>query len=170
MALLGLLHASFTVSDLDASIEWYTNVLGMELVHVQTGDNEYTRQLVGVPGAVIRAAQFRCPGGVMTSSTHDVELVEYIQPRGGWVDVPPNVVGDAHIAFVCADLDAEYRRLTELGVRFYNPPAHITEGANAGGAAAYLSDPDGNTLELLQFNADRRDRVQARIAALRAVP
>jgi hypothetical protein len=48
------------------------------------------------------------------------------------------------------------------GVAFRNAPVEITEGANIGGFACYLHDPDGITLELLQFSPDRWDEVRAR--------
>ncbi len=47
--ILGLWHVSFTVSNLDRSVAWYTKVLGLEYVRGQVQDNEYTRQLVGFP-------------------------------------------------------------------------------------------------------------------------
>ena len=47
-----VLHFSFTVSDIERSIDWYTRVLGLEFVHRQRQDNEYTRKLVGIPDAV----------------------------------------------------------------------------------------------------------------------
>jgi catechol 2,3-dioxygenase-like lactoylglutathione lyase family enzyme len=49
----GVLHFSFTVSDLERSVEWYTRVLGLALVHRQRQDNAYTRTLVGMPDAVL---------------------------------------------------------------------------------------------------------------------
>jgi lactoylglutathione lyase len=150
--LKAVLHFSFTVSDVDRSIEWYCNTLGLELVHRQRGDNAYTRTLVGFPDAVIEVAQFRIPGVLPRGSTHILELVQYISPLGQRTAGAINNVGAAHLAFVVDDIDAEYARLKEQGVRFRNPPVKITEGVNEGGAACYFSDPDGITLELLQFN------------------
>lgn len=148
--LADVFHFSFTVKDLDASIRWYRDVLGLELVHRQRGDNEYTRKLVGFPDAVIEVAQFRVAGVVPRLSTHMLELVQYVSPEGGREAPPINFVGAAHLAFVVDDARGEYERLRAHGVEFRNPPVHITEGANAGGYACYLSDPDGITLELLQ--------------------
>jgi hypothetical protein len=45
--------------------------------------------------------------------------------------------------------------MTRDGVSFRNPPVKITEGANKGGWACYLHDPDGITLELLQPSMKR---------------
>lgn len=155
--LADVLHFSFTVSDINRSIVWYTDVLGLEFVHRQRGDNAYTRRLVGMPDAAIEAAQFRIPGVQPGLSTHMLELVQYLAPPGRGVrELPTNDVGAAHLAFLVADVGAEYERLSARGVRFRNPPVEITEGANAGGYACYLHDPDGITLELLEPSPDRK--------------
>lgn len=150
--LTDVLHFSFTVSDIDRSIDWYTGVLGLELVHRQRGDNDYTRTLVGMPDAVIEAAQFRVPGVNPGRSTHMLELVQYEAPAPNAVlDLSTNNVGAAHLAFIVEDIQAEYERLCAEGVEFRNPPVTVTAGANAGGAACYFRDPDGITLELMQL-------------------
>jgi lactoylglutathione lyase len=144
-------HFSFTVSSLDRSVEWYTDVLGLELVLRQRQDNEYTRRLVGIDDAVLDIAQLRIPGSAPRHSTHMLELVEYLQPSGrGIRHLPTNDVGTAHLALLVTDMHARYERMAAHGVRFRNPPVRITEGANAGGLTVYFHDPDGITLELVQ--------------------
>jgi len=155
-----VLHFSFTVSDLDRSVEWYTNVLGLELVHRQDQDNDYTRQLVGVPGAVLRVAQLKVPGADPKYSTHMLELVEYTKGADETeVDLPINRTGMAHLAFIVNDLEERYERMVAAGVTFKNPPVRVTAGANTGALACYLLDPDGCTLELMQFPDERADRL-----------
>lgn len=60
--LKGIWHFSFTVSDLDRSVAFYRDLLGLEVVHRQRGANPYTRKLVGYPDADIRVAMLRLPG------------------------------------------------------------------------------------------------------------
>ena len=146
-----VLHFSFTVSDIEASIDWYTRVLGLELVHRQRQENEYTPVLVGIPGAVLEVAQFAVPGVPPARSTHMLELVEYITPHGRDLgELAPNSVGCAHLALMVTDIHERHERMVEQGVVFRNPPVEITAGANAGGFACYFHDLDGITLELLQ--------------------
>ncbi|TDB96886.1 hypothetical protein E1267_40420, partial [Nonomuraea longispora] len=78
----GVWHFSFTVADLDRSVAFYRDLLGLTLVHRQEQDNAYTRRLVGHPDAVLRVAQLAVPGQPRGLSTHDLELVEYVRPRG----------------------------------------------------------------------------------------
>ncbi len=150
-----VLHFSFTVSSIERSVHWYTAILGLELVHRQRQDNEYTRTLVGFSDAVLEVAQFRIPGVASPHSTHMLELVEYLKPAGEVIDLPTKTVGVAHLALMVDDIEPRYQRMLKEGVRFRNPPVLITEGANAGGYACYLHDPDGITLELLQPSSAR---------------
>jgi catechol 2,3-dioxygenase-like lactoylglutathione lyase family enzyme len=150
-----VLHFSFTVSDIDSSVEWFTRVLGLELVHRQRQDNEYTRRLVGMPDAVLEVAQFAIPGLPPARSTHMLELVEYIAPRGEARPLPTHHAGVAHLALMVTDIHDRYERMRNADVEFVNPPVRITEGANAGGWACYLRGPDGITFELLQPSEQR---------------
>ncbi len=153
------LHFSFTVSDIDKAVGWYVDVLGLELVHRQRQENPYTEKLVGIPGAVLEVAQLKIPGLDPRYSTHLLELIEYVSEKEPPRALPTNQVGVAHLALLVTDIHERYQRMCAQGVRFRNPPVQITEGANTGGWACYLHDPDGITLELLQFAPDRELRL-----------
>ena len=150
----GFWHVSFTVSDLDASVKWYTEVLGLEYVRGQVQHNEYTVRLVGYPDAHLKVAQLRVPGETIPVSRHHIELVEYVHPRGEDIPLDTNRTGVGHWAFMVDDIHREFERLTALGVKFKaDRPVAIEQGVNKGGYAIYLTDPDGITLELLQPQA-----------------
>jgi catechol 2,3-dioxygenase-like lactoylglutathione lyase family enzyme len=146
----GLWHFSFTVADIDRSVDFYERVLGLELVHRQDQSNEYTQVLVGFPGASLRIAQLRIPGQPRGASSHDLELVEYVVPRGAPYGEGRNRPGAPHLAFGVEDALATYARLLDEGVRFVSPPQAITAGVNKGGFTCYFLDPDEITLELVQ--------------------
>jgi len=150
MALQAVWHFSFTVADLDRSVAFYRDVLGMELVHTQEQDNAYTRALVGYPDAVLRIAQLAVPGHRWGVSTHDLELVEYVRPRDDGAAPPRNQPGASHLALVVGDAVQEHQRLRAAGVKFVSEPNMISTGINRGGSACYFVDPDGITLELVQ--------------------
>ncbi|HEY3710086.1 MAG TPA: VOC family protein [Amycolatopsis sp.] len=151
----GVWHFSFTVSDLDKSVAFYTDQLGLELIHTQEQSNEYTRKLVGYPEAHLRIAQLVVPGQPRGLSSHDLELVEYVQPRGTRGDAEICNPGAAHLALTVDDIHDRHARLTAAGVRFYSPPNAITAGVNTGGFTCYLEDPDRIVLELVQPPAHR---------------
>lgn len=146
----GFFHASFTVSDIERSKQFYGDLLGLELVHTVRHDQPYTATQIGFEDAVLEGAAFRVPGVEPQASTHVLELIEYLHPRGGRIEVGTNVVGSAHICLVPDDIHTEYERLAAAGVEFVSPPVEISHGPNRGGFAVYFKDPDGNRLELLQ--------------------
>jgi catechol 2,3-dioxygenase-like lactoylglutathione lyase family enzyme len=151
----GVWHFSFTVSNLNASIAFYTNQLDFELIHTQEQSNEYTRRLVGYPDAHLRIAQLVVPGQPRGLSSHDLELVEYVAPRGVRGDPGICNPGAAHLAITVDDIHDRYERLTAAGARFYSPPNAITAGINEGGFTCYFEDPDQIVLELVQPPAHR---------------
>jgi catechol 2,3-dioxygenase-like lactoylglutathione lyase family enzyme len=154
--LADVLHFAFTVSDLERSVAWYTEVLGLEVVHRQRQEPGYTRTLVGIPDADINVAMLKVPGLDSRYSTHMLELVHYIAPPGEKVDMSTNNVGNAHLALLVDDIHERYECMLAAGVTFRNPPVEITTGTNAGGFACYLRDPDGITIELLEPSRERQ--------------
>lgn len=135
-------HFSFTVSDVDASRDWYVSELGFTEVLRQRQDNDYTRQFVGVKGAVLEVA-------VLEFGACRLELVQYAEPLAQGQAPNPGEVGFCHLSFVVDDIDAEFARLSQSAA-FRSPPVAITAGGNVGGFVCYFTDRDGNGLELFQ--------------------
>jgi len=145
VAITGAHHTSFTVSDLERSLEFYAGLLGFEVLWRREIEEKYFRDIVGFPECRVRAAHLRIPG-----SPHVLELFEYVTPRGTRVDLQTNNPGSAHIALLVDDLPAHYNKLTSKGVRFRSGPVMIDTGVNKGGSSVYMIDPDGITIELFQ--------------------
>src|SRR4051812_39244286 len=103
MNITGIDHTSFTVSNLERSLEFYVNVLGLELLWQRKITNEYFRAIVGMPDCVVQAAHLQIPG-----STHKLELFEYTTPRGQPADIRTNNPGSAHLSLCVTDLTEAY--------------------------------------------------------------
>lgn len=142
-------HTSFTVADMDRSIHFYRDLLGLPLVHEQEQANAYTRKFVGYPHAHLRVAQFDVPSGSGGRSGHIIELVQYLSPLGDSVRPERYQPGAAHLAFLVDDTREMYQRLSAEGVHFISEPVDVTAGINVGGVTVYLHDPDGVVLELV---------------------
>jgi lactoylglutathione lyase len=147
----GFWHVSFTVSNIDAAVKWYTEVLGLEYVRSQEQANPYTDKLVAFKNAHLKVAQLRVPGQTTPLSRHHIELVEYVNPRGEDIPLDTNRTGVGHWAFMVDDIHKEFERMKSLGVKFKaEQPVAIEAGVNKGGYTVYFTDPDGITLELIQ--------------------
>jgi catechol 2,3-dioxygenase-like lactoylglutathione lyase family enzyme len=142
--IVGAHHTSFTVADLERSLVFFRDTLGLEVLGTREVRDEYFARIVGLPGCVVKAALLRLPGG------HHVELFEYVQPRGQSVAPRPCDPGSCHLSLLTPDLPALYEKLREKSVEFVSPPVLITAGPNRGGWGLYLRDPNGILLELFQ--------------------
>src|SRR5437764_7008051 len=99
--IVGAHHTSFTVADIDASVEFFRDRLGLTLLGQREIANEYFGRIVGLPGCRVRAALLRIPG-----SNHHVELFQYIPPSGAAGAPRPCDPGSSHLALLGADLPA----------------------------------------------------------------
>ena len=149
MGVSGILHTGLTVSDLDRSLTFYRDLLGLELIAQWDSSQPYLRTIVAYPDAELRIALLRLPGPEGAPG-HHIELLEYRRPRGTRTDANTYNPGNGHVAFAFDDLDRTYAELRAKGVRFKSAPVDITHGRNAGGRAVYLFDPDDITLEMIQ--------------------
>ena len=150
MGVMGIFHTGLTVSDLDRSVAFYRDVLGLELVNQWDSAQPYLRTVVGYPDAELRIALLRVPAQPGGVSGHHIELLEYRVPRGVRGDANTYHPGNVHVSFVVDDLDATYRGLRAQGVRFKSEPVSVDHGRNRGAKAVYAFDPDDITLEFIQ--------------------
>lgn len=118
-------HTMIRVADLDESIDFYTNKLGLELVSRDE-----------LPGADATLAFIRDP-----ESGHEIELTYNHDGRD-------YDLGDAfgHIAFYVADVDATVAQWRERGVPVSLEPLVIGNGMKI----AFVTDPTGYALELIE--------------------
>ena len=157
MRTFGLWHFSFTVSDLDAAVAFYRDLLGFEVIRRATLDSEYIRGLVGYSEAVLDVAQLAAPGHRPGLADHDLELVAYLIPSGRRSEAEIRNPGESHLAIAVADADVAYAELSAAGVDFVSSPNAITAGANEGGKACYFRGPDQIMHELVQLPPARLD-------------
>src|SRR5262249_47867347 len=126
--IVGVHHTSFTVADLDRSLAFFRDRLGLEVVYVREVRDDYFGRIVGLPGCVVRAALLRLP-----YSSHHLELFEYLVPRGQTQPARPCDPGSSHLSLLVDDLPGFAARLRREGVAFVSEPVLITAGPNQGG-------------------------------------
>jgi len=133
-------HYGVTVSDMDEALGFYRDTLGMETDAELSFASEEFSKFVGVENADVDIV-FLDAGGFA------VELLEYNHPPGGDANegVSNNDVGAAHLCLEVDDIDEVYDDLSGE-TEFINPPQTLENGAQV----AYMYDPDGNVVELLE--------------------
>jgi len=139
-------HLGLTVADLERSIRFYRDVLGLTLAARRLADADYVGQQVGQPDLRLDVASF------CLAPDCDVllQMAQYLNFAGPPSDQATNRPGNTHLCLVVDDIHAAYRDLKAKGVTFKTEPIEITAGPHKGGWGVYLLDPDGYTLELHQ--------------------
>jgi catechol 2,3-dioxygenase-like lactoylglutathione lyase family enzyme len=157
----GLHHVGITVKDLDASIRFYHNVLGLDFVNEPTPwfDDERLGAAVGVPGAVLRQVSLAAGGSTL-------ELLEYRNPPSETSrPLASNNRGASHVAFLVDDIAAKKAELEAKGIEFFSEVNVVDEGVLAGWRWVYFDDPDGYPLELVEIAYSNAEERRAGIAA-----
>jgi catechol 2,3-dioxygenase-like lactoylglutathione lyase family enzyme len=141
-------HTGLTVADLDRSLHFWRDAMGMEMLFQQEKVGGYLEAIVGEPGAHVRMAHLAFGG-----EGPRIELFQYLAPTGGQHRLRPADVGFAHVCVACDDLDERLERLIAAGGRPFSKPVEVDTGVNKGGRSVYLRDPDGHVVELERLPA-----------------
>jgi lactoylglutathione lyase len=119
------LHTMVRVADLDASLRFYRDALGLEVVSVkESSAGRYTLTYLAAPG----------DGEAQIELTYNWDPELYTGGRNF-----------GHVAYEVGDIYAVCRRLQEHGVTISRPPRD--------GHMAFVRSPDGISIELLQAGA-----------------
>jgi glyoxylase I family protein len=147
MTLQAVHHVGLVVRDLDRSIYFYHDVLGLSFANEPTPwfSGPQLEKGVGVDGATLRQVS------LWVGENSTLELIEYgNRPESSVAPVPNNYMGAAHVCFKVADVRAKKAELEAAGVQFYTDVNVVDDGPLAGWRWVYFSDPDGLALELVE--------------------
>jgi catechol 2,3-dioxygenase-like lactoylglutathione lyase family enzyme len=138
-------HVSVTCSDFDRSMAFYRDLVGLAVLSEGEVASDELRQVIGLGPVRLRFAELDLGGGTF------LELFEYLRPRGEAVSSRTCDSGDVHFAVVVEDIDEAHERLTAAGVQTRSAPVTIGRGEWNGARVFYSLDPDGVTVEFIQF-------------------
>lgn len=124
-------HSAVTVRDLDASLAYYRDALGLT-----AGSRERDGTRTTVP--------LRLPDGALW------RLEEHRGVERHPASARPCDPGFAHLCLYVDDAEQLLARLHAGGFGSRGPVVHIERGPFAGAAAVYTTDPDGFVVELFQ--------------------
>jgi catechol 2,3-dioxygenase-like lactoylglutathione lyase family enzyme len=138
-------HVGVTVDDMDRAVAFWTALLDAPARERAVLKGPQLGTMVGYPGIHIERCWVDLPGGIA------LELLRYLDR-----DDPPYEPGTAHPGnvHVCLrvdDMDAAHAHAVNCGATPVSErPIDVAAGPRAGTRLAYLRDPDGVTIELVQ--------------------
>lgn len=139
-------HTALNVLDIDRSVKFYKDVLGLELLfEPQEASGEAFEKATKINGAKIRFTMLKVADGSTL-----IELIQYLTPKAKPNEQKICDTGAPHVAFRVDDIDEAKAKLESKGVKFNSDPVRIKEGPLKGRGFVYFPDPDGLTLELFQ--------------------
>jgi lactoylglutathione lyase len=123
------LHTMIRVTDLDQSLDFYCNKLGLQEVRrVENEKGRYTLVFLAASGDAERARDTKAP---LVELTYNWDPENYTGGRNF-----------GHLAYRVDDIYATCRKLMDGGVTINRPPRD--------GYMAFVRSPDGISIELLQ--------------------
>ena len=137
-----LLHVGIGVHDLEETVKFYTEVMGMEVIYRAHNIGEKISRVVGVKDAELVVC-------VVGKGDLRLELIDYkndekkAKSRYKEQDEP----GILHIAFAVNDIDKEYEKIKARGYEFNAPPTVAREN---GPRICYFKGPDKVIIELFE--------------------
>ena len=150
MAITGVHHFSFSVTNLDRTIEFYKNVLGLKIR--SRGRNKYDTLGTALFGKKwgVNQPQADLELAFIQLGDNRIEFIEYKDPKAQPYHKNPSIAGSAHMALRVDDIEQMRKKLEAAGVEFHSPINTYVEEGKGEMKWCYFRDPDGIVLELVQ--------------------
>ena len=137
------LHVGISVRNLNESVKFYTEILGMEEDIRVSHKGETISQVVAVENTEVDVCY-------VTKGQHRLELIEYKnkdKDKLNFTYKHQDDPGLVHIAFIVDDIEKIYQKIKDFGYEFNSPPMVTREN---GPKIAFFRGPDNVIIELYQ--------------------
>lgn len=139
----GIHHACFTISNMERSIAFYRDILGMKVLwdSVEAGvkyKGEVCDRITGCPGTEQRIVYLGIGGSFL-------ELVEYTPTGKPLENNKASDTGSCHVCFKTDDINGLYEKLVASNIK-----VHCCPQKGVSNLIMYFRDPDGIILEAIE--------------------
>ncbi|WP_028935090.1 VOC family protein [Pseudonocardia spinosispora] len=143
MAIQRLEHVNVVVTDLDAAVEFFTD-LGMELAGRAPIEGDWVDRICGLDGIRVDVAMMRTPGG-----HGEIELTRFHTPAAisaGPDDAPAHTLGLRSVMFAVDDIDATVEGLRARGTELVGEVVRYQDSCRL----CYVRGPGGIIVALVE--------------------
>lgn len=134
-------HTGIVVIDLDTSLRFYRDLLGLQIVKQIEESGGYVDNILSLRNVKVTTVKMSSPSGPM------VELLKYHSHHEGLRMRRIFEIGISHIAFTVDNLDTEYEKLKDKGIQFNSLPQLSPDGY---AKVAFCRAPEGTFIELVE--------------------
>jgi catechol 2,3-dioxygenase-like lactoylglutathione lyase family enzyme len=138
-------HISVTVSDLDRSLKFYKDTLGMQEVERHRLEGETISTMAGKPDVILDVVRLAAPDSPKVL----LDLQQYVQPKGHLSTAKLGDVAHSHFCYGVPDVIGAYKELSAQGIKFVSEPVKFDLGWGIV-HVVFMYDPDGFIIELVQ--------------------
>jgi catechol 2,3-dioxygenase-like lactoylglutathione lyase family enzyme len=146
---MGISHTAISVSATEKSLQFYRDLLGMQIMGKSLNVGTEQEHLDNVFGARVRVTSVRPP----LQPPH-VEFLDYVVPSDGRPmprEAKAKDIVHWQTEMVVDEIDAVVQRLREQGIRFVSPAVcSFTEKRLGFKKAIMALDPDGHAMLLIE--------------------
>ena len=142
-------HVGLTVSDLDRSVAFYRDILGLAFQGEIFMEGKETDKMFRKSNCKARVAYLN---GSKAVEAPPVELIQFVNNEVKKVPSDLFTTSISEVCFYTDDIDSAYKHLVDNNVECLSEPQYFDFRANELGEskAFYFRDPDGIVLEMMQ--------------------
>ena len=157
MAVSGIVHVNINCSDFDRSKIFYESLGFREFYKVPETNTPEIAAAVGMPPYRVKRALMMLVDDADGSRPFTIDLLQWLDPTD---DEPPYPhlyhYGIARIALHTTDMDADIKKLREVGAEFISEPVQMPASTGSNARFVCFKDPDGSVLELVENPTTRK--------------
>ena len=144
-----IMHVGITVSNIENSIKFYRDILGLTLKGQAVMEGKETDKLFAMNNCKVKIAYLNGSDNIIAPP---IELLQFVTPETIKDEAELNKISVSEICFRVDNVEKVYKHLIDNNVECLSEPQEFdfTSYGFSKSKALYFKDPDGIILELME--------------------